>query len=107
MRPQDDRSQQSILGLCDQDSGIVAEYVQIVSCQKHWRSPTTLERCTEDVPRWLLLPLHEARIRVDRGFVGCGEHTEISCMIKGLRRYVQQGLRSSLSTTPRTFMVLI
>src|SRR6218665_1893849 len=80
MRPQDDRSQQSILGLCDQDSGIVAENVQVVSCQKHWRSPTTLERRIEDVPRWLLLPLHEARIRVDRGFVGCGEHTEISCM---------------------------
>src|SRR6218665_4217362 len=68
----------------------VAESVQLVSCQKHWRSPTTLERRTEDVPRWLLLPLHEARIRVNRGIVGCEEHTEISSMIQGLRRYVLQ-----------------
>src|SRR6218665_3612312 len=52
----------------------------------HWRSPTRLERRTEDVPRWLLLPLHEVRIRVDRGIVGCEEHTEISSMILGLRR---------------------
>src|SRR6218665_2711760 len=55
----------------------VAENVQLMSCQKHRQSPTRLERPTEDVPRWLLLPLHEARIRVDRGIVGCEEHTEI------------------------------
>src|SRR6218665_853176 len=102
MRTQDDRSQQSSLSLCDQDGGIRQSRRKIphsdcslqktfnsyVSCQKHWRSPTRLERRTEDVPRWLLLPLHEARIRVDRGIVGCEEHIEISNMILGLQRYV-------------------
>src|SRR6218665_1511352 len=39
-----------------------------------------LERHTEDVPRWLLLPLYEARIRIDRGIVEWGEHTEICCL---------------------------
>jgi len=42
----------------------VAENVQLVSCQKHCRSPTRLERRTEDVPRWLLLPFNEARIQI-------------------------------------------
>jgi len=45
----------------------VAEYVRLVSCQKHWRSPTSLERRSDDVPGWLLLPLHEALIWVGRG----------------------------------------
>src|SRR6218665_2359035 len=98
MRPQDNRSQPRPLRprqrhptkhAEDTPFGLfVAENAQLVSCQKHWRSPTRLERRTEDVPGWLLLPLHEARIRVDRGIVGCGEHTEISSMILGLRRYV-------------------
>jgi len=33
----------------------VAENVQLMSWQKHWRSPTRLERRTEDMPGWLLL----------------------------------------------------
>src|SRR6218665_1729684 len=65
---------------------------------------TRLERRTEDVPRWLRWPLHEAWIRVDRGIVGCGEHTEISSMIQGLWKLCVAALRSSLNTTWRTFM---
>ena len=68
----------------------VAKNVQLVFCQKHWRCHTRQEIRTEDVPGWLILPLHEARIRVDREIVGCVEHTEISSMILGLRRYVNQ-----------------
>src|SRR6218665_3400760 len=83
MRPHDDRSQQSSLGLSDQDSGIRQSRRKIphsdYSLQKTFNlcpvrntgetPPCRLERHTEDVSRWLLLPLHEARLRVDRGIV--------------------------------------
>src|SRR6218665_312990 len=85
----------------------VAENVQLVSCQKHWRSPTRLERRTEDVPRWLLLPLHEARILVDRGIVGCGEHNHRDLEHDSSTPEIcVAALRSSLSISPMTFMVL-
>src|SRR6218665_2604544 len=101
MRPEDNRGQQSSLSLYDQDSGIRQSRRKILhsdcSLQKTFNScpvrstgeaPPRLERRTEDVPGWLLLPLYEARIRLDRGIVGCEEQTEISSMILGLRRYV-------------------
>src|SRR6218665_553253 len=101
MRPQDNRSQQSSLSLCDQDCGIRQSRRKIphsdCSLQKTLNSCPV--RSTGEAPpgwrgvqktcrAWLLLPLREARIRVDRGIVGCEEHTEISSMILGLRRYV-------------------
>src|SRR6218665_857967 len=108
MRPQDDRSQQLSLGLCCHDNGIrqaedtpfelfVAESVQLVSFQKHWRSPTTLERRTGDVPRWLLLQLHDSgrpwNRRMRRAYRDL-KHDSRTCMCSSTE--------ISLTTTPMT-----
>src|SRR6218665_1951984 len=102
MRPQDDQSQQSSLSLCDQDSGIRQSRQEIPhsNCSLQKRSTPVLSETLAKphhagetykrrvkVVALASISLPEARIRIDRGIVGCGEHTEISNTIQGLRRY--------------------
>ena len=86
MRPQDNRSQQSGLSLCDQDSGIrkaCGRYpIRIVRCRK--RSTHVLaealakpHQAGEAYRRHARVVALEARIRVDHGIIVAG--LEIWC----------------------------